>query len=523
MSTTGQKMRRRFAASTGIFAFCLSGLAIYSGGVPSREHPTAAADPATGQAVARANVPGGEQPDSPRDEAAPAPRASATPPPRLEPETPDGHPAADGPREEALAESPAPLEAPVAATVNSKTNSNPNSKAPAPSVKIGVDQLTGTVVYIPFVASAAPRPRVRDENGVVFSGRSDQIALVKTHMRQLLAQMGWTANQVLVREFADGERIAFTLNSVPGDTNTFVLAQQRQLGIAPEVIGYVDRKGQKKTLALVSQKEILAAMLQAGRTFLFSGANCRVDLLKEQIALRQNVVYWGMRADWVFPEDKLYRYNTADYWQVMKGDEWTLKPGVKPSEAIADAFVGKFSYQIGCTSACRFIFAHGILDFYAAVRPNTAIIGKLAQVLDGQHPFIDIAPTVDRKRVVVKEGRLMERHTDVPWNHWVPGDWGWIRNDDNKSAEELGSEGCNIIYAGGGHFVNYYPERPPKTLDQAINRVFGWRFGLEESELDLPDDLMQQLRQDPRAGGMLRDVRDYPRTFGAAGPVQPGA
>jgi hypothetical protein len=512
-------MRRRFAASTGIFAFFLSGLGIYLSGVPSRERPTAAANSVT---RVRADFTG-LRPDPERDEAPPTSQGltpSATQP---EPEKADSAPINDEPSEKDLTESPAFPEAPAAPRHAAKSISNADSSTPIPTVKIGVDQVSGTVVYIPFVPVAKPRPRVRDENGVVFSGRSDQIALVKAQMQQLLAQMGWTANQVLVRETPDRERIAFTLNSVPGDTNTFDLSRQRQLGIAPEAIAYVDRQGRKKTLALVSQKEILAAMLQAGRTFLFSGPNCRVDFLKEQIALRQNVVFWGMRADWVFPEDKLYRYNTADYWQVMKGDEWTLKPGVKASEAIADAFVGKFSYQIGCTSACRFIFAHGILDFYAAVRPNTSVITKLAQLLDSQRPFVDIAPTVDRNKVVVKEGRLMERHTDVPWNHWVPGDWGWIRNDDHKSAEELGSEGCNIVYAGGGYFVNYYPERPPKTLDQAIKRVFGWRFGLEESELDLPDDLMQQLRQDPRSGGMLRDVRDYPRAFGAAGPAQPGA
>lgn len=375
----------------------------------------------------------------------------------------------------------------------------------------------------PAVSAVFKAARGRDDNGIVFAGQSDQIAKVKAQMTALLAQMGWTANQVLTRESPAGERIAYVLNSAPGDTNTFVLSQQPQLGIGPEMISYTSRLGQKKTLALVSQKEILAAMLQAGRAFLFSGPRCQVDALKEQLALRQNVVYWGLRADWVFPEDKIYRYNTGDYWQVMTGDDWMLKPGIRAAQAVADAFVGKFSYQIGCTSACRFIFTHGIVDFYRSVRPNPAAVARLEQVLDPSRPFVDIAPTVDHNRVVVKEGRLMERHTDVPWNHWVPGDWGWIKNPDDKSAEELGSEGCNIIYAGGGFFVNYYPERPPKTLEQAIKRVYGWRFGLEESELDLPADLMHHLFQDPRSGGMLRDVRDYPRQFGISAPAQPGA
>ncbi|HVX10531.1 MAG TPA: hypothetical protein VHC22_05085 [Pirellulales bacterium] len=377
--------------------------------------------------------------------------------------------------------------------------------------------------------TGASPAQTRDDQGVVFVGQSDQIALVKAQMRELLAQMGWTAGQVTVREPEVGERVAYALNGTPGDTNTFVLSQRPQLAISPEVIHYTSRQGQAKTLALVSQKEILATMFQAGRAFVFSGPNCTVDRLKEHIALRQNIVYWGLRADWVFPEDKVYRYNTGDYWQVMQGDDWTLKPGMRATQAVADAFVGKFSYQIGCTSACRFIYVHGILNFFQQVRPNVAVLARLEQILDRERPFVDIAPLVDRQtRAVLKEGRLMDRHSDVPADNWVPGDWGWIKNPDDKSSEELGSEGCNIIYAGGGFFVNYYPERPPKTLDQAIKRVYGWRFGLEESELDLADDLMHQLRQDPRAGGMLRDVRDFPKMFGP-GPAtgiaarQPGA
>jgi hypothetical protein len=515
MSTTGQKkVRRRITAGTGIGVLCLTALGIYVGVVHSRQlEPTATAF-ASSSPPAATHFPAPIAPDADRDEPKDPPTVEEDNPAQPEPRSSDRDLAADDPPEIVRTAEPSPSE--TAPPVK-----KPQSEKP--TVRIGFDQLTGTTVYIPFVATAPPKPRLRDQNGLVFSGRSDQIAQVKTQMQQLLKQMGWTANQVLVREAAGGEWINYQLASVPGDTNTFDLSRRPHLGIGPEVISYVNRQGEKKSLAIVSQKETLATMLQAGRASRFSGPNCRVELLKEQIALRQNVVYWGMRADWVFPVDKLYRYNTADYWQVMKGDDWTLKPGVKSSEAIADAFVGKFSYQIGCTSACRFIFAHGIFDFYRAVQPNAAVVARLGQLLDSQRPFIDIAPKVDRNRVVVKEGRLMDRHGDVPWNNWVPGDWGWIRNDDNKSAEELGSEGCNIIYAGGGYFVNYYPERPPKTLDQAISRVFGWRFELEESELDLPPDLMEQLRRDPRSGGMLRDVRDYPRTFDTATPGQPGA
>ena len=371
---------------------------------------------------------------------------------------------------------------------------------------------------VPGKVPAAPAPK----EGIVFSGAYDAIARVKAQMQALLAEMQWTADQVLSHESTDGKQIAYALNSPPGDASTLALAARRELGLAREAISYRDRHGQEKTLSLVSQKEILAAMLQRGRAFAFGGENCSVEKLKEQLALRQNIVYWGSRTDWMFPEDKVYRYNTAEYWEEMVGDDWTLKPGVRPSAAIADLFTGKFDYQIGCTSACRFIVAHGIFDCYARVRPDPSAVARIEQSLDARRPFVQMTPTADRDGTIRAAGLLVDRQFDVPSEHWVPGDWGWIKNLDPKSSEELGSEGCNIIYAGGGYFVNYYPERPPKTLDESIKRVYGWQFGIEEGDLQIAPELAKRLRQDPRAGGMLRDVRDVPKFFGASIAARPG-
>lgn len=361
------------------------------------------------------------------------------------------------------------------------------------------------------------------QRGVVFSGRPTEIARVKAAMQGLLTQWGWTADQVRTHESPRVDWIGYSLNSAPHDTNTFALARQPQLALAPEMVAYIDRHGTPKTMALVSPKEILAAMLQPGRLFLFSGEHCSVEKLQEHLAIRRNIVYWGSRTDWVFPEDKIYRYNTGEFWETMTGDDWTLKAGVRASQAIADAFTGKFDYQIGCTSACRFIAAHGVLDYFQRVHASAAMIARVEQALDPHRPFVELTPKVDRDGTYRKDGRLFDRQFNVPWNHWVPGDWGWIKNTDPKSSEELGSEGCNIIYAGGGMFVNYYPERPPKTLDESIRRVYGWQFGLEEGELEISPEVAKRLRQDPRAGGMLRDVRDVPKLYGISAVPQAGA
>lgn len=371
--------------------------------------------------------------------------------------------------------------------------------------------------------SLPPSADLAAQLGVVFSGSPAEIARVKLAMQALLTRLGWTADQVRMHESPQGTRAGYSLNSPPHDTDTFALVREPRLALAPEMVAYVDRHGTPKTMALVSPKEILAAMLQPGRLFVFSGEHCSVEKLQEHLAIRQNIVYWGSRTDWIFPEDKVYRYNTAEFWETMTGDDWTLKPGVRPSQAIADAFTGKFDYQIGCTSACRFIAAHGVLDYFRRVQASTAMIARVEQALDPRRPFVELTPTVDRDGTYRKDGRLFDRQFNVPWNHWVPGDWGWIKNTDSKSSEELGSEGCNIIYAGGGMFVNYYPERPPKTLDESIRRVYGWQFGLEGGELEITPEVAARLRQDPRAGGMLRDVRDVPKLFGASAAPQTGA
>jgi hypothetical protein len=349
--------------------------------------------------------------------------------------------------------------------------------------------------------------------GIVFSGPPAEIPGIKAAMQQLLIAMGWTENQVQVNDSPNGDSVSYVLSLGTPDAGTFDLAKRPELGLAPETVQYIDRLGQKKAITMASKKEILATMLWPGRRFEFSGPNCSVEKLKEHIAIRQNVVYWGFRAGWIFPENRTYQYDTVEHWQPMLEDDWTLKPGVKASKAIADAFVGKSFYIIGCTSACRFIFAQGVFDYFQQVKPNPGVMARLEASLDRQHPFAGMWPAKTRDGTAPADGFFLARHVNVPWNHWVPGDWGWIKNTDPKSSEEFGSEGSNIIYAGGGLFLNYYHNHQKKNLDQLLKRVYGWRFGLEESELDLEAATMDLLRKDPRDGGMLRDVRDFPRFF----------
>jgi hypothetical protein len=162
-------------------------------------------------------------------------------------------------------------------------------------------------------------PSLAGPGGIVFSGRYEQVAQTKVQMQQLLTEMGWADGHVQTRLAPDGKQIGYTLNSPTDDTGTLSLLEQPQWNLAPEKMSYRDRHGQTKIMAIVSQKEILACMLQRGREFRFAEQNCSVDHLKQELAIRQNIVYWGSRADWVFPEDKIYRYIPASSGRKCRG------------------------------------------------------------------------------------------------------------------------------------------------------------------------------------------------------------
>ena len=305
----------------------------------------------------------------------------------------------------------------------------------------------------------------------------------------------------------------YALNTDPYDTNTLDLSQRGECWLAPVPVSFQDRYGWHKTLQLVSNGEILAAMLQHGREFVFSDAHCSVDRLREHIAIRWNIVYWGSRAEWVYPPDQTARYNVFGPWVEVKGVGWTVRPHASASWAIADAFVSEFPYQMGCSAACRLIVAQGIFDYYRNERRDLGMLKLIEDSLEPGRPFDQMTPTVEGRTTVRVPGRLVDRQFDVPWNHWVPGDWGWIKNTDARSASELGDEGTNLIYAGGGKFVNYYTDHPPESLDDALKRVFDWRFAANEAKQELSTVEKSRLRRDPRYQGLLRDVRDVPKLF----------
>ncbi|HET6881069.1 MAG TPA: hypothetical protein VFI31_12985 [Pirellulales bacterium] len=405
--------------------------------------------------------------------------------------------------------------------------------AAAPMPRAASEAKKGTIQAFPGVAGQIaatdpklpPNPKIpagsktasRPASGIVFRGRPAEIAQVRLRMREWLAALKCPSQLVSEIESASHEEVAFTLNTPPGDTDTLTLRARLPWAMPVETVAFQDRDDVSQTRELASEAEIVAAMLQRGRAFLFAGAHCSLEQLKEHVAIRRNIAYWGSRADWIFPDPFVPRFNSS-LWDALQVGEWTLQPGVSARRAIADAFEGRPAYELGCKSACQFVMAHGIFDYFATLPRDAARLARLEERLDPVHPLREIEAKADKQGVIRRPGRLLDRHFNVAWNHWVPGDWGWIKNTDDPSSNEACAEGSNIIYAGGGRFVNYYAGGPIRTLDESLKRVYGWRFGLENGELDLPDDVMQRLRGDPRAGGLLRNVRDVPQHFELGAP-----
>jgi hypothetical protein len=372
------------------------------------------------------------------------------------------------------------------------------------------------------VRLVTPPPSKRPAAGIVFRGRPVDVAQAKAQLRQWLAVLKCPTQLVVIGESPTLDEVSFTLNTSADDSDTLTLATRLNWPMPFETIAFHDRNDVFQTRDLVSEAEVLAAMMQHGRAFLFAGSHCSVERLKEHVAIRRNIAYWGSRADWIFPDPFIPRYN-ADFWGALDDGEWTLKSGVSPHVAIADAFLGRPAYEVGCKSACQLVMAHGIFDYFAAVRPNLTLLAGIVQRVDPAHPLTEIAAKGGPQGIIRRPGRLVDRQFNIPWNHWVPGDWGWIKNTDGSSSNEICAEGSNVIYGGGGKFVNYYADGPLRTLDQSLKRVYGWRLGVEDGQIDLPDDVLQRLRGDPRTGGLLRDVRDVPMLFGTETTSPPEA
>lgn len=377
--------------------------------------------------------------------------------------------------------------------------------------------------------------------GIHFVCSPAEISRLKSEVPSyLINELGLPARAFRSVLGADGRTLSFVLTTPATDTDTLTLNKRPELGLSSELTVYVRPDGRVLQKEIVSRAEIAAALMQHGDQYVLTGNRCRLDALVEHIGVRQNIARWGTLAvqRWYFPEEWIvgkdgkmelisrYADFNPNFWE---SDSDQVKAPHSVYEAVADAFTGKYQYEVGCLSAAKLIFVMGIFDYYKNVAKNDVALAQL-EARARRAPLTDIDAVHEREKpyALIREGKFLKRRFEIPGNHWIPGDWGYIKNPDEISSERPGYEGSNVTYLGQGIFNNYFGDRPnalhgshlfypsfgPLQLDDHLLEVFHWRHHILENWKHDPrrkfftEEEVAQLRLDPRSGGLIRDVRD---------------
>ena len=363
-------------------------------------------------------------------------------------------------------------------------------------------------------------PGEHDEDGIRFVCPARQLQEIKVGMLSTFESLGIATGFVEV--FERPGSLVYTLATAAGDTSTMDFSDRESWGIGSEQVTLPVPGGAPATVKTVSRKEIMLALLQHGRLTEFKGQSCRVDALSEQIALRQNIVAWAENLRWRWPDGGPAAWNDA-YW-----DRGTPKPGVSLQIAFLDAFANQGLYAIGCYTATKLVFVHGVLDYYERVREDAALARKVeARLLSDREPLVDVEPSRAWRfepgydfREVSRPGKLLSLVDRVAPKNFVPGDWAYFLNPDPVSRQKTGFEGSNAIYLGGGRFDDYYGENNHSfTYEEKLDEVFQWRNGVYNRGRDeakrnaLSGDDLERLGLPPRDGGLLQPWRIIPDTI----------
>ena len=339
-------------------------------------------------------------------------------------------------------------------------------------------------------------------------------------MKGTLASLGITPD--LIASVERPGALVYTLTTPEGDTSTVDFAERETWGIAPEPVTLSVPGGAPATVKTVSRKEILLALLQHGRLTEFKGPLCSVDALTDQIALRQNIVAWAENLRWRWPDGGPAAWNNT-YW-----DRGTPKPGVSLQTAILDVFANQALYAIGCYTATKLVFVHGVLDYYERVREDANLARRIeARLLSDRDPLVDVEPSRAWRfepdydaRELSRPGKILSLVESVAPKNFIPGDWAYFLNPDPVSREKTGFEGSNAIYLGGGRFDDYYGENNHSfTYTEKLDEVFQWRNGVynrgrdESKRSVLSEDDLERLGFPPRDGGLLQPWRIIPNTI----------
>ncbi len=357
-------------------------------------------------------------------------------------------------------------------------------------------------------------------DGLVFSCNASAQEKLPAEMNRYLRELRIDPRQVSQSNTPDGG-VAYTLKTT--GTSTLALSRHAPFHLRNEIVVIRGPKNKPKKVSTVSKKEILLSLLHPGRTTHFKGDACSIHALREHVGVRQNVVAWVEKIEWIWPD------GGAACWDTSKWKNGTPSNLAKIDDALLDAFINPKNYAIGCYAASKLSYAHGVLDYYQRVRnaPEKAQLIRLRLLYD-QDPLLNIEPSetwdfepnYDPTQRPIP-GKLLAIQRGVAPKHFVPGDWVYFLNSDPVTYADTGYEGSNAIYLGRGKFDDFYNDHHNAyTFKEKINEVYQWRHGVFNHIRDAqkvrtlsPSDY-ERLCQPPAQGGLLLDLRLTPYLFG---------
>ena len=316
--------------------------------------------------------------------------------------------------------------------------------------------------------------------------------------------------------------LTLSLATVQDDILTLDFFLRPEYFLSTEPVDLPVGNGLFRTEQTVSRKEIVLALLQHGRVTEFKGKACSLAALIDHVGIRQNIVAWTERLNWIWPNGGSAKWNPR-YWR-----RGTPRRGVSLHTAVMDTFIHQEKYSIGCYTATKLVFVQGMLDYYRRIKKDPIRLLQVEKALlaDGD-PLADIEPgemwsfeTDFPPQKLKQPGKLLSLHFKVAQGNFVPGDWGYFLNTDAASYKKVGYEGSNFIYLGRNLFDDYYNDHDHRyTYEQKIDEVYQWRHGVFSRLRDLhkvkplSNNDFPRLGKTPNAGGIQLDVRLAPRYF----------
>ena len=193
--------------------------------------------------------------------------------------------------------------------------------------------------------------------------------------------------------------------------------------------------------------EIKTAMMASSRIFKLRGtsdATVTANLIRH-IRARKNIIAFANAKKYGFAAGKNVKMNKA-FWIQQADGRWVVRDDVSRQDAIQDLNIHPEEYEIACQSATEL-------------------------TIEGAGVTLSInIPSSDE-------------------NDWVPGDSGYIKNNDFDGVV-IGNEGENIIYMGNDLFWGHYNGTPLHPLHVWKANVASWNKGTStlETTRNLPVD-----------------------------------